>query len=102
MPAIASEIDAQFVLALGDNFYGSGIHGDETDPRFRETFEDVYTNKSLQIPFYAIAGNHDHMNNVTAQIFTPIIPLGGLTPTCTILFLMASTPVAESGRLNSS
>jgi len=69
MPKIAADLEAKFVLALGDNFYGSGIHGDETDPRFHETFEDVYTNKSLQIPFYVVAGNHDHMNNVTAQIF---------------------------------
>jgi len=69
MPLIASQLDAKFVLALGDNFYGSGIHGDENDARFHETFEDVYSNKSLQIPFYVVAGNHDHMHNVTAQIF---------------------------------
>jgi len=69
MPLISDKINAEFVLALGDNFYGSGIHGDEHDPRFKETFEDVYSSPSLQIPFYACAGNHDHMHNVTAQIF---------------------------------
>jgi len=69
MPLIAKELDAKFVLALGDNFYGSGINGDENNARFHETFEDVYSNKSLQIPFYVVAGNHDHMHNVTAQIF---------------------------------
>lgn len=56
------------VLALGDNFYGSGIHGDDSDPRFEETFESVYSDKSLQVPWYVLAGNHDHMANVTAQI----------------------------------
>jgi len=69
MPLIANQINAKFVLALGDNFYGSGIHGDENDARFHETFEDVYSNSSLQVPFYVVAGNHDHMHNVTAQIF---------------------------------
>lgn len=54
---------------LGDNFYGSGIHGSEYDPRFEKTFEDVYNGKYLEtIPFYAIAGNHDHGGNVSAQI----------------------------------
>merc|ERR1719300_768243 len=69
MPRAADVYDAKLVLALGDNFYGSGIHGDETDPRFEETFESVYNNSSLQVPFYVVAGNHDHMHNVTAQIF---------------------------------
>lgn len=69
MPAVAHQLNAEFVLALGDNFYGSGIHGDENDPRFEETFEDVYSNKSLHVPFYVVGGNHDHMHNITAQIF---------------------------------
>lgn len=69
MPKIAKEINAEFVLALGDNFYEGGIHTDEYDPRFNETFEVVYSDESLQIPFYAVAGNHDHYGNVTAQIW---------------------------------
>jgi len=68
MALIASELHVDFATLLGDNFYSSGIHGDETCPRFEETFENVYTGKSLQVPFYAIAGNHDHGGNVTAQI----------------------------------
>eukprot|EP01047_Picozoa_sp_COSAG01_P006409 COSAG01_NODE_231_length_21019_cov_104.980501_18_plen_321_part_00 len=57
------------VMLLGDNFYGSGIHGDDTSCRFKKTFEDVYSAASLKdIPFYAIAGNHDHGGNVSAQI----------------------------------
>ena len=38
------------------------------DPRFNLTFERTYSDKSLQIPWYMIAGNHDHKKNVSAQI----------------------------------
>jgi hypothetical protein len=68
MAKVAHALDSKFVVALGDNFYGSGIHGNAHNPRFRETFEDVYTDKALQTPWYIIAGNHDHLGNVTAQI----------------------------------
>jgi tartrate-resistant acid phosphatase type 5 len=68
MATVAGKIGASFALGMGDNFYGSGIHGDEHDARFQETFENVYTGSSLNIPFYMIAGNHDHKGNVTAQI----------------------------------
>eukprot|EP00038_Savillea_parva_P008042 m.174280 g.174280 ORF g.174280 m.174280 type:complete len:460 (-) comp13812_c0_seq1:274-1653(-) len=72
MGVVAADLSAQFVVALGDNFYGSGIHpsdGPDGEYRFKKTFEDVYNATSLQnIPFYAIAGNHDHLGNVSAQI----------------------------------
>eukprot|EP00494_Astrolonche_serrata_P002409 UN02415 len=69
IPFIANQYKAKMVLALGDNFYGSGIQGDDHNARFNETFESVYNATSLQIPWYPIAGNHDHNGNVTAQIF---------------------------------
>lgn len=68
MAKVAARISAKFALGMGDNFYGSGIHGDEHDARFQETFENVYAGSPLQIPFYMVAGNHDHKGNVTAQI----------------------------------
>jgi hypothetical protein len=69
MAVTASQYGANAAFLLGDNFYSSGIHGSAYDARFQETFEGVYTAASLQnIPFYVVAGNHDHAGNVSAQI----------------------------------
>lgn len=82
MGVVGEQLDAKFVVALGDNFYHSGKSGCSTgsgicnggadgldgEKRFKTTFEDVYTAQSLQVPWYAIAGNHDHGGNVSAQI----------------------------------
>ena len=69
MEKVAKENDAAFVVLLGDNFYTYGIHGDDHSRQFKTVFEDMYHGEKLQkIPFYAIAGNHDHYGNVSAQI----------------------------------
>ena len=47
MGIVGESIGSKFVLALGDNFYSSGISTDASDPRFQQTFEDVYTADSL-------------------------------------------------------
>uniref|UniRef100_A0A8C7WYK8 Tartrate-resistant acid phosphatase type 5 n=1 Tax=Oryzias sinensis TaxID=183150 RepID=A0A8C7WYK8_9TELE len=67
MSKVAEQMGADFVLALGDNFYFKGVNSVDS-PRFQETFESVYTAKSLRVPWYVIAGNHDHAGNVKAQI----------------------------------
>jgi tartrate-resistant acid phosphatase type 5 len=64
----AQDFGSQFTLGIGDNFYDKGIRTNEDDIRFNATFESVYTHPSLQSRWYIVAGNHDHLGNVTAQI----------------------------------
>ena len=65
MARVASRRNATFVLALGDNFYS---HGQATPRRLAATYQRVYRQPSLQVPWYVCAGNHDHLGNVTAQL----------------------------------
>ena len=70
MALIASQYDADMVWGMGDNIYEAGVVN-EYDPRFNETFEAIFgAYSSLKdIPYYMIAGNHDHYGNITGQIF---------------------------------
>jgi acid phosphatase len=63
----AAEDSASFVLVLGDNFYPSGV-ASATDEQWQEKFEQMYSAASLQIPFYAVLGNHDYYSNPQAQV----------------------------------
>lgn len=56
-----------FVLLLGDNFYEFGISSDQAQ-EWQSKFEQVYFQESLQIPFKAVLGNHDHLGNPEAQL----------------------------------
>jgi hypothetical protein len=68
MAKVAEDIGAAGVLALGDNMYFSGVEDKDASKRFKATFEDVYTQESLQKDWFVIAGNHDHYGNVSLQI----------------------------------
>ncbi len=57
-----------FGLLLGDNFYETGV-ASVNDPQWQTKFEQVYA--GLDLPFYAVLGNHDHgqgSSGVQAQI----------------------------------
>lgn len=67
MAKAAAAIGSKFVLALGDNFYWGGVNG-PTDPLWKTVWLDRFKEESLQTPWYAILGNHDHYGNAEAQI----------------------------------
>ena len=63
----ANEINASFIVTCGDNFHGKGVSS-LTDQLWNVNFENVYTEKSLIIPWYITLGNHDYEGNVDAEI----------------------------------
>ena len=56
-----------YVLALGDNFYENGVIS-TWDPQWKKKYNNVYTADGLNVPFYALLGNHDYQFNPQAQI----------------------------------
>ena len=67
MGITAADLKAQFIISTGDNFYPSGVIS-EHDPLFKYSFEDIYTDFSLQWDWYPILGNHDYKSNPDAQV----------------------------------
>lgn len=67
MGITAAEVKAQFIISTGDNFYPSGVIS-EHDPLFKYSFEDIYTDFSLQWDWYSVLGNHDYKSNPDAQV----------------------------------
>ena len=57
----------QFVISTGDNFYQKGVQS-VTDSQWVTSFERIYSAGSLQIPWYAVLGNHDYLTNPEAEI----------------------------------
>ena len=67
MATKASRDSISFVLVLGDNFYESGVQS-VNDEQWQSAFETMYEQPSLNVPFYAILGNHDYRTNPQAQV----------------------------------
>lgn len=63
----AAKKQVKFVLSLGDNVYPSGVKN-LTDTQFNTVFEDIYTQESLQIPWYMTLGDHDHRGNAQTEV----------------------------------
>ena len=58
---------AGFIVSVGDNFYEDGVASLE-DSHWQQTFERVYADDSLQVPWYVILGNHDYRGNCDVQL----------------------------------
>lgn len=52
MGKIGEELDIDFVISTGDNFYEDGLQG-VYDNQFQQSFTDIYTAKSLQKQWYS-------------------------------------------------
>jgi len=63
----AKELDARFVISVGDNFYEDGVTSVD-DPAWQKSFEQVYDAPSLQVPWWVALGNHDYRGNAQAQL----------------------------------
>eukprot|EP01018_Ginkgo_biloba_P005120 Gb_14817 [translate_table: standard] len=67
MGRIGEDLNIDFVISTGDNFYEDGLTG-VADKSFHESFSNIYTAKSLQKPWHGVLGNHDYRGNVLAQM----------------------------------
>ncbi|KAK3150993.1 hypothetical protein QOZ80_3AG0240250 [Eleusine coracana subsp. coracana] len=70
MGRVGEELNIDFVISTGDNFYEDGLTGVD-DPAFEQSFTDIYTAKSLQKP-NLVLGNHDYKGDVLAQL-SPVL-----------------------------
>lgn len=52
MGKVGEQLDVDFIVSAGDNFYDDGLV-DEEDPLFDESFSEVYTATSLQKQWYS-------------------------------------------------
>ncbi|NBW34807.1 MAG: acid phosphatase [Cytophagia bacterium] len=67
MGITATEASVDFIISAGDNFYPKGV-ASEFDPLWQYSFEDIYTDFSLQWDWYPVLGNHDYGANPQAQV----------------------------------
>jgi tartrate-resistant acid phosphatase type 5 len=67
MGKTAAALKTQFIISTGDNFYPAGV-ASEYDPLWWFSFENIYTDFSLQWDWYPVLGNHDYMSNPEAQV----------------------------------
>lgn len=67
MGRTAAALRSRFVLSVGDNFYENGVQS-TGDAQWRTSFEEIYTDPALMVPWQVVLGNHDYRGNPRAQI----------------------------------
>ena len=63
MADVGRKKSPQFIVSTGDNFYPNGLNSTH-DELFDLSFKNVYTGKALQVPWYAVLGNHDYGDGI--------------------------------------
>lgn len=63
----AKVIEPEFIISTGDNFYPNGVASVQ-DPQWMASFENIYSDFSLNCDWYVVLGNHDYRGNVQAEI----------------------------------
>jgi hypothetical protein len=67
MGLAARIVEPEFIISTGDNFYPNGVSSVD-DPAWDYSFEDVYSDHSLNCDWYVVLGNHDYRGSMEAQI----------------------------------
>ena len=67
MGKAAHDLDADFVIATGDNFYPYGVASTQ-DYHWISSYESIYRAQSLHVRWYPVLGNHDYASNPDAQV----------------------------------
>jgi hypothetical protein len=67
MAITSDSMGTDFFISTGDNFYPDGVTGIDDDA-WKESYENVYSARSLQKNWYAVLGNHDYKGNIQAEI----------------------------------
>lgn len=65
LAAAAKELNADFIITSGDNFYYKGVRSIR-DRHWKASYEHIYHQPSLQKPWYITLGNHDYRGSITA------------------------------------
>jgi tartrate-resistant acid phosphatase type 5 len=87
MADVGQRVKPFAVVNAGDNFYWGGVNHRDLGGRdihdhqsFQKAFEQVYTDRSLMVPWLSVMGNHDYggdgcMANVRAQFDYTILDM---------------------------
>lgn len=93
MGVVGENLDIDFVVSTGDNFYDNGLIG-EHDVAFEESFTNVYTANSLQKQWYTVLGNHDYRGDAEAQL-SPLLRKIDSRWLCLRSFVVNAAELAE-------
>ena len=63
MGIVGEQLDIDFVISVGDNFYDDGLKGD-TDTSFEASFSHIYTHPSLQKQWYSGNLTYSKLNSL--------------------------------------